>query len=341
MRRDGRQISRGTRETIRMMAVQRVKEGEKPSDVIKSFGLCRTTIYLWIRAAKNGGKAALRSRRHPGPKYKLSREERQQVRKWVCGKDPRHYGFDTGLWTRQIVVELVNKKAKKKISVPTAGRLLHSLNITSQKPLRRAYERDPKAIEKWMREDYPKIKACAKRRKADIFFLDEAGIRSDAPLQRTWGKKGKTPIVRTSGQRQSINAISAVSPVGAFWYSLYTDKLNAAKFVEFLQTFLRTRRKNVFLIVDGLPSHKAKLVSRYLETLHGKLELFFLPGYAPDLNPDEFVWNHLRQKGVSKNPLKQNESLQKRVEHDLSQIKSDKSLIRSFFYAPSVEYTMI
>lgn len=337
---DGRTLSHETTETIRLMAVHRVKEGEKPSSVIASYGLCRTSIYRWLRAEKKGGKAALYAHQHPGPSPKLTVPEKSLIKKWICGKDPRNYSFDTGLWTRRIVADMIKKKTGKKISVITTGRVLAELNITPQKPLRRAYERDPKAIEKWIREDYPKIKARAKRHEADIFFLDEAGIRSDAPLQRTWGEKGKTPIVRTSGQRQSINAISAVSPVGAFWYSLYTDKLNAARFVEFLQAFLRTRRKNVFLIVDGLPSHKAKLVSHHIKTLRGKLELFFLPGYAPDLNPDEFVWNHLRQKGVSKTPLKQNESLQKRVDHDLTQIKSDRPLIRSFFYAPSVAYTM-
>lgn len=323
-----------------MMAVRRVHEGEAPSAVIKSYGLCRTSIYRWLRAKKAGGAKALKSRKHPGPTPTLTVKQKKQVRTWICGKDPRQYGFDFGLWSRRIVVELIVQKFKKKLSITSVGRLLAELQITPQKPLRRAYERDPQAVEKWKTQDYPKLKKRAKRRGADIFFLDEAGIRSDAPLQRTWGAKGQTPIVKTSGQRQSVSAISAVTARGAFWYMVYTGRVNATRFVEFLKKFMRHRRRRVFLVVDGLPAHKAKLVAAYVKSLKGKLELHFLPGYAPDLNPDEFVWNHIRHHGTTKTPLRKNESLRKRVEQNLADIKSSPKLVRSFFRAPSVAYTM-
>jgi transposase len=337
---DGRKHDHKTLETIRIMAVRRVREGEDPSAVIKSYGLCRTSIYRWLRAEKAGGSDALKSRKHPGPSPTLTDKQKQQVRAWICGKDPRQYGFDFGLWTRRIVVELMARKFKKKVSVTSVGRLLAELQITPQKPLRRAYERDPQAVEKWKTQDYPKLKNRAKRRGADIFFLDEAGIRSDAPLQRTWGAKGQTPIVKTSGQRQSVSAISAVTARGAFWYWVYTGRLNATRFVEFLKKFMRYRRRRVFLVVDGLPAHKARLVARYVQSLQGRLELHFLPGYAPDLNPDEFVWNQLRHHGTTKKPLMKNESLRRRVEQNLAAIQNSPQLVRSFFHAPSVAYTM-
>jgi transposase len=340
MKIDGRKHDHKTLETIRMMAVRRVHEGEAPSAVIKSYGLCRTSIYRWLRAKKAGGAKALKSRKHPGPTPTLTVKQKKQVRTWICGKDPRQYGFDFGLWSRRIVVELIVQKFKKKLSITSVGRLLAELQITPQKPLRRAYERDPQAVEKWKTQDYPKLKKRAKRRGADIFFLDEAGIRSDAPLQRTWGAKGQTPIVKTSGQRQSVSAISAVTARGAFWYMVYTGRVNATRFVEFLKKFMRHRRRRVFLVVDGLPAHKAKLVAAYVKSLKGKLELHFLPGYAPDLNPDEFVWNHIRHHGTTKTPLRKNESLRKRVEQNLADIKSSPKLVRSFFRAPSVAYTM-
>jgi transposase len=220
----------------------------------------------------------------------------------------------------------------------SVGRLLAELGITPQKPLRRAYERNPEAIERWQRTDYPQLRQRAKERGADIFFLDEAGIRSDTPLGRTWAPKGQTPIVQTSGQRQSINAISAVNSQGAFWYAIYSGGLNASRFVEFLGSFLRHRRRPAFLVVDGHPSHRAKMVSQFVQEKKGRIELHFLPGYAPDLNPDEFVWNYLRGKGTSKKPLLKNESLRKRVETDLAAIKALPSLVRSFFRAPSVAY---
>jgi len=333
---DGRTLSHETSETIRRMAVKRVLEGETPSAVMKSYGLCRTTIYPWLRAHKEGGEGALDSRPATGRPPRLSVRQQRQVRRWICGKDPRQYGFDFGLWTRRIVAEMVEEEFDQRLSLTAVGRLLACLDITPQKPLRRAYERDPIAIAKWKEEDYPKLKARAKRLGADIFFIDEAGVRSDAALQRTWGAKGKTPIVATSGQRQQVNAISAVNATGAFWYDVYSGKFNAQLFISKLKAFLRNRRRPVFLVLDGHPAHRAKIVAAYVQSLEGRLELHFLPGYAPDLNPDEFVWNHLRQNGVTKKPLRQNEQLKDRVEKDLAQIKSSPRLVRSFFRADSV-----
>jgi transposase len=317
-----------------------VIEGETPSAVMNSYGLCRTTIYPWLRAHKKRGETALQSRPSTGRPPMLSERQQLQVRRLICGKDARQYGFDFGLWTRRIIADLVEEKFDHKLSVTAVGRLLAALEITPQKPLRRAYERDPVAIAKWKEKDYPKLKARAKRLGADIFFIDEAGVRSDAALQRTWGAKGETPIVATSGQRQKVNAISAVNASGAFWYDVYTGRFNAELFISKLKAFMRHRRRPVFLVLDGHPAHRAKIVAAYIQSLEGRLELHFLPGYAPDLNPDEFVWNHLRQNGVTKTPLKQNEQLKERVEKDLAQIKSSPDLVRSFFYAESVGYIL-
>lgn len=340
MRIDGRTLSHEASEAIRKLAVRRVQEGERPSEVIRAYGLCRTTIYKWLRVARRGGEAALASRRGTGRPDKLTSRQKQQVRRWICGKDPRQYGFYFGLWTRKIVAELIRRKMKIALSVTSVGRLLAELDITPQKPLRRAYERDPAAIEKWKREEYPALEKRARRCGADIFFLDEAGIRSDAPLQRTWGAKGQTPVVATSGKRQAVSAISAVNLLGAFWYNVYSGRLNAAQFIVFLKDFLRHRRRPVFLVVDRHPAHIAKVVADFVQSLRGRLELHFLPGYAPELNPDEFVWNHLRQKGVSKTPLGRNESLHARVESDLAAIQANPTLVRSFFRSPSVDYIM-
>ena len=341
MKIDGRTVNHQALEEIRRMAVGRVREGERPSAVIASYGLCRTTIYKWLRAERRGGVEALKSRKATGRPPVLTEKQQMKVVEWLCGKDPRQYCFDFGLWTRQIVAELIQSKFRKKLSVATVGRMLHAWGITPQKPLRRAYERDPEAIARWTQKQYPAIGRRAKARGAEIFFLDEAGIRSDSPLGRTWAPRGCTPVVATSGRRQAVNAISAVNARGAFWFEVFTGRFNAGRFVEFLGHFMRRRRKPVFLIVDKHPAHRASSVARYIQSLQGRLELHFLPGYAPDLNPDEFVWNQLRHKGTSKKPLRRNESLRERVERDLADIQNDPALVRSFFYAPSVVYIMI
>jgi transposase len=335
---DGRTLTHDMSEMIRRWAVRRVKGGESPSSVMKSYGLCRTTIYRWIRAVDRGGEKALRARRHPGRQPKLTPAQKLRVRRWINGKDPRQYGFDFGLWTRQIVAALIGQRFGVQLGVTAVGRLLAELDITPQKPLRRAYERDPVAIAHWQREAFPKLRARAKRRGAKIFFLDEAGVRSDQVLGRTWGLRGQTPAVPTSGKRQSVSAISAVNALGEFWFEIYSERLNASRFIELLKHFMR-RRGKVFLVLDGHPAHVAKSVASYVQSLRGRLELHFLPGYAPELNPDEFVWNHLKRQGVSKKPLLRNESLRERVEADLREIKSRPALVRSFFKAPSVAYT--
>jgi transposase len=336
---DGRTIDHKTLEYLRKLAVKRVVEdGEAPSAVMTSLGLSRTSIYPWLRAHERAGIEALAEKIAAGPEPKLNEKQRQRVKRWILGKDPRQYGFDFGLWSRRIVQALIQEKMGIELGLTAVGRLLASLDITPQKPLRRAYERDPVAVDLWVRETYPKLKKRAKKLGAHIFFLDEAGFQSDPPLGRTYGLKGHTPEVPTSGQRQSLNVISAVTARGEFWAITYTSKLNAATFVIFLQDFMRNQKGKVFLVVDGHPAHKAKVVKAYVQSLQGRLELHFLPPYAPDLNPDEFVWSHMKNNGVSKKPLKLNESLEQRITEDLMAIYNKPELVRSFFCADSVVY---
>jgi len=336
---DGRTLDHNTLEHIRIQAVRRViEDGESPSEVMRSYGLCRTTIYPWLRDFKDKGWEALAESIAQGPEPKLTDKQKQQVKRWILGKDPRQYGFDFGLWSRRIVQQLIQEKMGIEFCLTSVGKLLASMNITPQKPLRRAYERDPVAVALWEKETYPQLKQRAKRLGAKIFFSDEAGFQSDPVLGRTYGLKGHTPVVTTSGQRQSLNVISAVNARGEFWAVTYTGKLNAESFVVFLQNFMSSQRGKIFLVVDGHPAHKANAVKSYIQSLKGRLELHFLPPYAPDLNPDEFVWSYMKNNGVSKKPLKKNESLQSRIDQDLNGIKGNRKLVQSFFQAKSVAY---
>lgn len=327
-------------EQLRIIAVKRVIEGgERPSSVATSLGFCRTSIYRWLRDYHANDWAGLTGTVAEGPTSKLSERQKQQVKRWIIGKDPRQYGFDFGLWTRKIVKTLIHDRMEIDLGLTAVGRMLVQLDITPQKPLRRAYERDPVQVEEWLRERYPVLKKRAKLLGAAIFFLDEAGFQSDPPLQRTYGLKGKTPIVKTSGQRQSINVISAVNAQGCFWSNTYDGKLNAESFELFLRDFIKNRGKQkVFLVMDGHPAHKAKSVEKYVVGLNGQLELHSLPPYAPDLNPDEFVWNYMKNTGVSKKPLKKNESMRDRIEDDLRNISKNRGLVKSFFEGETVAY---
>jgi transposase len=337
---DGRTLSHEALETIRQMAVKRVAEGERPSAVIKSYGFCRTTIYKWLQAVDEGGEEALVSTPATGRPRTLTDGEARRVARWISGKDPRQYGFDFGLWTRRIVAALIERRLGKRLSVTAVGRLLASLGITPQKPVKRFYERDSVSVQRWMREEFPRIRSKAKASGSQVFFLDETGVRSDATLGRTWAPRGQTPIVTTFGKRQSINAISAVNEAGAFWYETYSGTLNSGRFIQLLKNFMARRRRPVVLVLDGHPAHRANVVFEYLQSLKGRLEIHFLPGYSPDLNPDEHVWSYLKGNGVSKTPLRKGESLADRVESDLAAIASNRRLVRSFFLVASVAYIL-
>ena len=275
MKRGGRKLDHRTLEAIRLMAVERVREGETPSSVIASYGFCRTTIYKWLSASSkpSAGLEVLHSRPASGRPRRLTPDQEHQVFCWINGKDPRQYGLDFGLWTRSIVAELIEQKFDVKLGLSAVGALLARLGLTPQKPLQRAYQRDPEAIERWRRETFPAIARQAKAEGGDVFFWDESGFRADTVHGKIWGVKGQTPIVERPGQRQSISAASAVSARGGFWYCTYEGGLNADLFITLLRQMMRNRKKPVHLVVDGLPAHKTKRVKDYVASTKGKLTL--------------------------------------------------------------------
>jgi transposase len=340
MKRDGRILAHNTLEEMRVLAVQRMNEGEHPAAVAASFGLHRSWAYKCRAASKGRGRGikALRSTKGTGRPRKLNAAQERQVFRWVNGKNPYQYGFDFGLWTRQIVRELVVQRFDVQLSLASIGAMLARLGLTAQKPLERAYQRDPEAIERWKTDTFPAIAAQAKDIGADIFFWDESGFRADSVHGKTWGLKGQTPVVERPGQRQSISAASAVNAKGAFWFATYQGALTGELFVELLGKLMHRRRNPVHLVVDGLPAHKKALVKQYIARTKGKLTMHFLPGYAPDLNPDELVWSHAKRTGVARSPLKAGEKLQPRIDAQLQAIADDKDLVRSFFRHPSVAY---
>lgn len=340
MKKDGRKLAHNTLEEMRVLAVQRMNEGEHPDVVAASFGMNRSWAYKCRAAAKGRGRGlrALRSSKGTGRPRKLTPAQERQVFRWVNGKRPDQYGFDFGLWTRQIVQELLLSRFEVKLSLASIGALLARLGLTAQKPLERAYQRDPAAVELWKTITFPALATEAKSSGAEILFWDESGFRADAVHGKTWAPRGQTPVVERPGQRQSISAASAVSAKGAFWFATYEDALSGELFVDLLKQLMYKRKKPVRLVVDGLPAHKKALVRDYVASTNGKLSLHFLPGYAPDLNPDELVWSHAKRTGVARSPLKAGENLQCRVDAQLQDIANDSALVRSFFRHPSVSY---
>ncbi len=315
MRRDGRTLDHRTLETIRTMAVARVREGERPRAVMASHGFHRCTIYRWLKTARRRGQGlkALAARPATGRPRTLSAGQERQVFRWINGKNPMQYGFDFGLWMRQIVRELIIRRFGVRLSLASIGTVLARQGLTPQKPLQRTYQRDPAAIARRQRETYLAIVRTAKRDKAEIYFWDESGFRANAVHGPTWGAKGQTSVISVPGQRQGISAASAISAKGAFWFATYAGELTSERFVTLLRRMLRGRRRPLHLILDGLPAHKTKAVTQYVTERHGTLTVHYVPGYAPDLNPDELVWSYAKRTGEARWPLQKGETLEARV----------------------------
>lgn len=337
-KRDGRALDHKTLEEIRIRAVQRVEAGESPEDVIRVLGFGRTVIYDWLAKYREGGLEALRAKPIAGRPSKLAGKEIKWLYRTITSKNPLQLRFEFALWTRGMVRDLIRETFGVHLSEVSVGRLLRKLGLSPQKPLRRAYEQDPERVQKWMDEEYPKIRALAKKERASVYFGDEAGVRSDFHSGTTWAVKGQTPVVPATGQRFGLNLISAVSPRGEMRFMIVNGRMNAGRFIEFLDRLTHNQPGPVFLIVDGHPSHRARKVSEYVRGKKGRLRLFFLPAYSPELNPDELVWNHLKNNGVGKRIIRTRDELKRVVLGHLRSLQKTPALIRSFFHQPELKY---
>lgn len=335
---DGRRIDHKAREAIRIRAVQQVQNGESPEAVIKALGFTRCCIYQWLAAYRAGGWDALKTGRIGGRPKKLSAFQIRWIYKTVTSKNPLQLKFPFALWTRGMIRTLLWEKYRIRLSLSSIGRLLAQLGLTCQKPLVKALQQNPSLVEQWLKKEYPRIRLQAKREGAQIFFEDESGVRSDFHSGTTWGLKGKTPVIRSTGQRFRFNMISAVSPRGDIQFMVTEKSANAFVFLKFLRRLLHGRRRKIFLIVDAHPSHRSKKVQAFLKTVEKKLCLFFLPPYSPELNPDELVWNDVKNNGVGKSFIAQKQDLKTAVVSRLRYLQKNPSHVRSFFHAPTTCY---
>jgi len=335
---DGRKLDHKTREAIRIRAVQQVESGESPEIIIKALGFHRSRIYDWIAKYRNGGLEALRAKKITGRPTTLNGKQIQKLYAIIVDKNPLQLKFEFALWTRDIIREVIKDQFDLKLSAVSVGRLLKKMGFSPQKPLRRAYQQDKDRVEKWLNEEYPVIYKQARSEKAAIFFADESGIRSDFHSGTTWALKGKTPVLRTTGARFSINMISAISAKGHMRFMITSGRMNSELFIEFLKRLIHNAAHPVFLIVDGHPTHKSTKVKKYVVSTQGKLKLFYLPPYSPELNPDEFVWNYVKNHHMGKKEIKGPDDFKQKLLSCLKSLQRCTNKIMGFFHAPNVKY---
>ena len=335
---DGRKLDHKTLEAIRVRAVERVQAGESPEVVIQALGFTRARIYEWLAAYREGGYEALKAKQLFGRPPKLNGQQLKRLYQIVTSKNPQQLKFSFALWTRSMIRELIRKEFGVRLSDVSVGRLLRKMGLSPQKPLRRAYQQDEQAVGQWVGEEYPKLRKLAKREKAQIFFADEASVRSDYHSGTTWAPRGQTPVVPSTGARFSLNLVSAVSPRGDMRFMTVEGRMNADKFIEFLKRLINGATHPVFLIADGHPTHRAVKVKKFVASTEGRLRLFFLPPYSPELNPDESVWNYVKNHQIGKATITGPDQFKALVLGVLRRLQKMPALIRSFFEQKELRY---
>jgi transposase len=335
---DARKLSHKSLTDLRKRAVASVQDGQSPEAIVKALGISRATIYGWLAKYRNGGWNALDARRRGGRPPKLDGKAMRWIYATVTMKNPMQMKFTFALWTARMIAEIIRKQLGVKLSKASVCRLLTQLGLTPQRPVWRAYQQKPEAVQRWLHTEFPRIRKLARTVKAQVFFGDEAGVRSDHHAGTTWAAKGQTPVVSSTGARFGMNMISAVSAQGEFRFMVVPGRVNAGEFINFIKRLLVGAGGMIFLIVDGHPAHKAKRVKSFVESVKDSFRLFFLPPYSPELNPDERVWNDLKNNAVGRQAITSPEQLHGAVLSHLRFIQKSPDRVRAYFNNATTQY---
>ncbi|MCD9461318.1 IS630 family transposase, partial [Marinibactrum halimedae] len=301
-------------------------------------GFNRSQIYRWLALYREGGYEALKKSVAKGREPKLSDQQLQKLHDIITSKNPTQLNFEFALWTRAMVRELIQDEFQVKLSDVSVGRLLRKLGLSPQRPLRKACQQNPDRVEEWKTIAYPEIQKEAKKVGADIYFGDESCIRSDHHSGTAWAPVGETPIIERTGARFSINMISAINPKGHQRFMAFTSSMNSDKFIEFLKRLMTNAEKPIFLILDGHRVHTSKKVKEFVIKTQGMLRLFILPPYSPQLNPDEWVWNWLKNHKIGKFSIKGPDQFCEQVKKFMCQLQKSKNILLGFFKDKNLEY---
>lgn len=337
---DGRKLDHTTLEVIRVRACEQIENGARPEDVAANLGFNRSTIFGWIAAYRKGGAEALQAKPVPGRPPKLTQAQMRQLFTMIAGSNPAQFQLEFALWTRDLVRQVIAHRFGVDLSVGSVGRILRGLGMSPQRPLHRATQQDPDRVARWRTAEYPAIRDEAVQLGATVYFADEAGIRSDYHSGTTWAPVGKTPVVRTTGARHSINMISAITAKGAMHFTTFNGKMDADVFIKYCRSLLHDDGGTVFLIIDGHPVHRSRAVKKFAASTDGKLRLFFLPPYSPELNPDEWVWKNVKHDRIGKTAITCAEDLYNKAESALLRLQRLPELVRAFFSDPCLSYIL-
>ena len=339
---DTRSLPAAAQAALRNRAVRAVLDGMTQAQAARVFGVHHNAVNRWIKRYRQGGWAGLSERRRgrrPGEQPALSELQQQEIIALVRESTPDQLGLPGFLWTREAVSELISQRYGRWLARTTIGGYLRGWGFSPQRPQRRALEQNPAAVRRWLAETYPAIRAQAKREGGVVLWLDEMGIRSDAAAGRSWAPIGKTPVIKGTGKRFRVNMISAVSNAGMLRFRLFTGSFRGPVFIDFLRRLLRDcDGRKVHLIVDGHPVHRAKAVSAWVGRHADQVELHFLPGYSPELNPVELLNHDVKANAAGRRRPRSAGELRNELHGYLRRRQRQPAVLVRFFEHPTTRY---
>jgi transposase len=326
---------------LRARTVALKKQGLKHREIAKALDIGESTSRKYWSLYLSGGERALQLQkrgRRKGTKRSLSARQEKAICNLITDKTPDQLKMSFALWTRQAVGELINTRYAIALPIRTLGEYLKRWGFTPQKPKRRDYEQQPQEVRGWLDENYPAIALRAKKHNGEIFWCDETGLNNQDQRGRSYAPRGKTPVRKAMAKKVSTSMISAVNNKGSLRFMVYQRGMTARLFLIFLKRLVRSSKRKIFLIVDNLRAHKAKLVNGWLGENAERIEVFYLPPYSPDLNPDEYLNNTLKKQLGNRPPSSSVAEQQDRVRRQMRSNQKRPDLIASLFQVPSVRY---
>ena len=336
---DARSLPAIAQEDLRCKAVAAVESGMSKVEAAHIFKVSRYSIHKWVKAKNRNGLWALRSRmRGRPPVSRLKGHQAATVVRIITDKCPEQVKLPFALWTREAVQMLIKRRYRLNLSIWTVGRYLNRWGFTPQKPIRKAYERNDEEVRRWLEETYPAIKKRALRERAEIHWQDETGMRSDHQAGTSWGRRGQTPVIPGTGKRFRCNMISSITNKGQLEFRIFCGKFTAAIFIDFMQRLIKYRRRKIFLIIDSHPVHVSSAANEWIEKHKERLEVFYMPGYSPELNPDELLNQDVKTNAVGRKRARNLPELEHNVTSYLTQRQNNPEIVKRYFHKKSVVY---
>lgn len=338
---DARKLTTETQEQLRRQAIRLRKRGESYKEIGEIVGVHEDTVWKWWKKYQAEGAKGLKIQkrgRREGTQRSLDCSQELRIQNLITENTPDQLKLSFALWTRQAVQEIIQSEFDLRMPIRTVGEYLKRWGFTPQKPLKLAYEQRPAAVRKWLKEDYVEIVRKAKQEKAEVHWGDETGLRSDSQHGRSYAPKGKTPVIRLSAKRTSINMISTVTNQGKVRFMIYKEKMRAQVLIKFMKQLIKGSDRKIYLILDNLRVHHAKLVKKWLGEHPKEIEIFYLPSYSPELNPDEYLNCDLKAGVHSRPPSRSQENLIKKVRSHMLKLQKLPARVSSYFQHPKISY---